>query len=399
MSYLKPQTPIQLEDNYIYPLTTADQVIVGNGNRLNSLFKKTIQENIILRASNWSETLPYTQTITLTESVDDYKVDANVIYTGNDNTDSALNKAAGCLSYIKKNHKEITFYCLKKKPEIDIPIEITGTCRNTIATVQDGIKLNFDIVAYGSEEALLSDSPADNTIGVVTNTTISGYRFSATEPTDMKPGEVWIKTDKNSDISFDIVDNVTVYPISAKQFINDSLTNLEAYIRIGGDWVQFSYTTVYIIKNGVIQPGYSMSTTIAYNPNQPGSAANGDGYIEFSGGAGSHNGYFTSEKISLSNFTSIHAEIDVVKNICPSMPGACTGTSLMAISDKIQYTTPAELYLINDITPCYSQCLSEGNNINMSVEIPSGTVPCYVGLHVSGSGISGVIRIKNFWLE
>ena len=137
-NYLKPQIPIEFNNNYIYPLTTVDQVIVGNGERLNSLFKKTIKENVTLNAANWSDTKPYTQTITLTESTDDYNVDANVAYSDGDN--AALHAAAGCISYIKKNHKNITFYCLKSKPEVDIPVEITGTCRNTIATIEEGIK-------------------------------------------------------------------------------------------------------------------------------------------------------------------------------------------------------------------------------------------------------------------
>lgn len=35
MTYLKPQSPIQLKDNYVYPLTTDDQVIREKGGRLN----------------------------------------------------------------------------------------------------------------------------------------------------------------------------------------------------------------------------------------------------------------------------------------------------------------------------------------------------------------------------
>lgn len=242
MPYLKPQNPIKLGEDYIYPLTTSDQVILNNGNRLNSLFKKTIRENITLLSSDWSEVIPYTQTITLNESTDDYNVDANVIY-GGDN-DVALNKAASCISYIKKNHKEITFYCLKKKPEIDIPAEITGTCRNTIATIEEGIKLNFDVVAYGSEEELLADTPAENTIGIITDTPITGYRFSATEPENMNEGEVWILTGDGSSVPFnslkisDAYINM-VYPLNAKQYINGVLTNVTAKSYQNGDWIDW----------------------------------------------------------------------------------------------------------------------------------------------------------------
>ena len=38
MSYIKPQTPLQHKDgDYFYPLTTADQVIMPDGSRLNKL--------------------------------------------------------------------------------------------------------------------------------------------------------------------------------------------------------------------------------------------------------------------------------------------------------------------------------------------------------------------------
>ena len=239
MSYLKPQNPIKLNNDYIYPLTTADQVITGSGERLNSLFKKTIKETATLQVANWSDTKPYTQTITLNYSVDDYNVDANIAYGDEDN--AALHAAAGCISYIKKNHKEITFYCLKSKPEVDIPVEITGTCRNTIATIEEGIKLNFDIVAYANEEELLADTPMENTIGVITDTPITGYKFSATEPESMNDGEVWIVTGDDSSVAFDIVEGAEIYPLSVKQYVSDAWVNKTAMSYQNGEWVNWVF--------------------------------------------------------------------------------------------------------------------------------------------------------------
>lgn len=38
MAYLKPQSPLQHKDgDYFYPLTTADQVIMEDGSRLNAI--------------------------------------------------------------------------------------------------------------------------------------------------------------------------------------------------------------------------------------------------------------------------------------------------------------------------------------------------------------------------
>ena len=334
MSYLKPQTPIELGGNYIYPLTTADQVIVSNGNRLNSLFKKTIQENIILRAYNWSESAPYTQTITLTESVDDYKVDANVMYNGNEN-DSALNKAAGCLSYIKKNRKEITFYCLKNKPEIDIPVEITGTCRNTIATVENGIKLNFNIKAYGSEEEMLADTPLENTIGVVTDVPISGYKFSVTEPENMKNGEVWISTGISNKVSIDIVDGVTVYPIFAKQMVSGVLVDLEAKIWQNGVWHDLN-SIEYVLKDGAFTKGdWGSHTSNQYL----GTVSFGTGLIHFDVDGEASCTFYTTEKFDTTGKTELVFVVPKMVQTSIDHPGGKLRFGISSQKDSNSYVT------------------------------------------------------------
>ena len=46
MSYLKPQSPIKDRDgDYIYPLTTVDQVIIPNNGRLSKIFDTTQNDN------------------------------------------------------------------------------------------------------------------------------------------------------------------------------------------------------------------------------------------------------------------------------------------------------------------------------------------------------------------
>lgn len=311
MAYLKPQTPIKLEDNFIYPLTTADQVITSTGERLNSLFKKTIRESATLRAADWSETLPYTQTITLTESTDDYNVDVNIAYNDVDNM--TLNKAAGCLSYIKKNHKDITFYCLKSKPTIDIFVEVTGTCRNTIATVEEGTKLNFDIKRYNTEEELLADAPKENTIGIISDVEINGYRFSAIEPESMNEGEIWIKNGTESNVSFSIVDGVTVYPISVKQYINSALVDVTAMSYQDDQWVKWWNGELYDTGNqyqgitgGWIGYGEDGATAkrVTFNTSNI-SISTKSSYEAAS--------VYTKNKLDLSKFNKLNVELNVTR--------------------------------------------------------------------------------------
>lgn len=47
MAYLKPQSPMKNGDNYIYPLTTIDQVIKADGSRLGGDGQLNIQANDI----------------------------------------------------------------------------------------------------------------------------------------------------------------------------------------------------------------------------------------------------------------------------------------------------------------------------------------------------------------
>lgn len=52
MAYLKPQSPLKNNDDYIYPLTTVDQIIMEDGSRLsnninslNIISKTTVADN------------------------------------------------------------------------------------------------------------------------------------------------------------------------------------------------------------------------------------------------------------------------------------------------------------------------------------------------------------------
>lgn len=45
-NYIKPQSPVRdIEGNYVYPLTTADQVIIDNNHRLSAVFATTENDN------------------------------------------------------------------------------------------------------------------------------------------------------------------------------------------------------------------------------------------------------------------------------------------------------------------------------------------------------------------
>ena len=102
-----------------------------------------------------------------------------------------------------------------------------------------GAALNFKVLQYQTEEELLAATPMENTIGVVTDIPITSWIFSSTEPTPAVPGMVWFGTDRASNVDFNALKKNTlqVYPIHAKQYVNNEWINRTTYSRHGGKWV------------------------------------------------------------------------------------------------------------------------------------------------------------------
>lgn len=98
-----------------------------------------------------------------------------------------------------------------------------------------GASLNFKIVG--------NPQPAEakeNTIWVDTDD-ITSWEFSPTEPENPVPGMVWVSTGTSSTVAFNALkkNGITVYPISAKQYIDGAWVNKTAESYQGGAWVEW----------------------------------------------------------------------------------------------------------------------------------------------------------------
>jgi hypothetical protein len=124
-----------------------------------------------------------------------------------------------------------------------------------------GEALNFKILGGLKQPA----NPKENTIWVETSTAITSYAFSATQPTG-STGMVWIEIGTSSTASFNVLkkNTITVYIISARQYVNGKWGAVNAYIYQGGVWSQFAYMRYYFIQNGkaVIEPVSQFNATI-----------------------------------------------------------------------------------------------------------------------------------------
>lgn len=92
------------------------------------------------------------------------------------------------------------------------------------------------VKSYGSKEELLASTANENTIGVVTASTIADYFIQATAPAHAA-GRVFIKTGTSGSCSIDIGRGVTIYPLYARVSNGTTWTTITMYVRKGGAWV------------------------------------------------------------------------------------------------------------------------------------------------------------------
>ena len=109
--------------------------------------------------------------------------------------------------------------------------------------------LNFKVV--GNPQPT---NPKENMIWVNTDVPITSYIFSAIEPeapADGKDGPVWILTGTSSDVMFSVTKKnpITIYPISAKQYISGAWVDKTAKSYRNGEWVDWWNGELYDAGN------------------------------------------------------------------------------------------------------------------------------------------------------
>lgn len=118
-----------------------------------------------------------------------------------------------------------------------------------ILNMTSGAALNFDIKAYATEAVLLAATPKANTIGIITDTPITGWTFRSDVPEDPAEGLVWIATGNGSSVPFSAVKKnvLQVYPLSARQYVSGTWEDVTAKSYQNGAWKDW---IVYILYNG-----------------------------------------------------------------------------------------------------------------------------------------------------
>lgn len=107
-----------------------------------------------------------------------------------------------------------------------------------------GTSLNFKVVGNPQPE-----NPKENTIWIDTDTPVDGWMLGAAQPENPTEGMVWISTGTSSSVPFNALkkNGITVYPLSAKQYVGGAWVDKTAQIYKSGVWVDF---VTYLFANG-----------------------------------------------------------------------------------------------------------------------------------------------------
>ena len=172
-----------------------------------------------------------------------------------------------------------------------------------------GAGLNFKVVGGTAKPG----SPMENTIWVDTDTKITDWEFSATEPAGVE-GLVWFPTGSSSLTPFNALkkNSVTVYPMRCAQFISGAWINKDAAIYQAEAWSNFWNGKLYDvgdeyegITGGFVEAYKNSIGTRTFTKNEDSLYFRSVG----TSAGGAHIYASTEKKIDLSSFSTLYARI------------------------------------------------------------------------------------------
>lgn len=247
-----------------------------------------------------------------------------------------------------------------------------------------GTALNFKVLAYATKDALLAAAPVENTIGIITNTPITSWLFSTTEPSPAAAGMVWITVGTFGNVGFNALkkNGIQVYPIRAKQYASGAWVDVSAKIYQAGAWIDWF---LYLFKSGVGEviplAKYSETNT---------TIKSGTDSIICKNTSTSYymTAVYTVDKIDLSNYETLYVDARLVAN----RSNAAAHVTRCYVWD-IEYGLT---HSANNVAPdCYTLFTPDGVRRVYQLDISSINSKMYVGV----LGNATELEIYDMWLE
>lgn len=206
-----------------------------------------------------------------------------------------------------------------------------------------GAGLNFKVVGGTSAPS----NPAENTVWVNTDTTITSWELSPVQPTAVT-GKVWVFTSEASNVKFNALktNGIRVYLMSVKQYISGEWVAKTPKIYQDGswkDWIVDIYNLGWVAASGFDYAGTDSSkyVTVSYD--------NGYMILQKSGWAG-WAWAATKETFNLTGIDTIYCETGPWdENYGTALRfGVCTGdTSKREPNAQVKCTSPNTVYALD----------------------------------------------------
>jgi hypothetical protein len=193
--------------------------------------------------------------------------------------------------------------------------------------------LNFTVV--GGTTA--PKNPKENMIWINTNTPITDWVFSATQPS-AKSGRVWISTGTSSQVEYNALkkNGIQVYPLSAKQYVNGSWVDKVAKSNRGGTWIDWWNGELFDNGNQYehLTGGWTGNGYTVQGSNKFWAGEISDGKIVLQGYQGYYTQLGTNEPIDVTGYSTVTANCDEVKN---SLGMAIATSKVNAVNDCLAW--------------------------------------------------------------
>lgn len=314
---LKPQNPMTKGSDYFYPLTSADQVIMDGGYRLNDIVGKVKKSTITLYANGWSAAAPYCYSVTVDGLSDKVNMKMLPHYPDDFEGKQAMKEETAKISFASRNGNILTFECWEEVPTIDIPVDIEIDITYPSKGLE--VELNYSVVGGTTEP----EEPTQNMIWIQTETPIGRVFFGNSEPNEtFMEGDVWIYTGTISSVAFNSLKignsymNM-VYPLSAKQYVSGAWADKTAKSYQNSEWVDWwngtllepnnqytQYTGGWVADTRLVTWADSSKSKVA-----PTVTTNSDSITITEASSNKHGCYRTSNMVDLSGFESLKLDI------------------------------------------------------------------------------------------
>lgn len=163
-----------------------------------------------------------------------------------------------------------------------------------------GVGLNFRIIGGTSAPS----SPKENDIWVNTDTNITSYIFSVSEPAEPSEGILWVTVGDESSVSFNALkkNEILICPVGVKQYVGGAWVEKVAKTYQNDTWKDWR---VYIYNDGNLCADITGGWT---------NTSVKDGYLQTLHNANGSNTSYTLKTVPSSKYTRLSAECTLTSN-------------------------------------------------------------------------------------